>query len=140
MTDLKVGVGINHVKLGWKMTDVAVERLVEYFRVTKLSLPELRLYYVEVPPSLSRGTSLRSCLMNRWMEDPCAEMGINVVRVPKALITEDGTYCLRPEMAVAWKMGAGVPDISKLHYNDAARALYANNIGVTMRVASRSKM
>ena len=80
ITDLVVALGLNHAKMGWSETDNAVDRLVKYYRLIKRGIPALRLYYVEVPPSLSRITSLRALMMNRWMAGPCSELGMDAFK------------------------------------------------------------
>ena len=125
ITDLVVALGLNHAKMGWSETDNAVDRLVKYYRLIKRGIPALRLYYVEVPPSLSRITSLRALMMNRWMAGPCSELGVRVVNVPKAIIREDGSQCLNLEMAVEGELDRD--EVHQLHYNMVAKKLVCSN-------------
>lgn len=116
-TDIVIALGINHCKLReefqWKKS---ANDLVKVFDDLIQLLPQVRLYCVEVPPSLSQNISRKSAAFNASVASKISE-SVCVVKIPQVLFDEHGL--LKSQYARKTELRHNFPDAKKLHLDES---------------------
>ena len=136
-TDLLIALGINHCKHGGENQAKAVSALLDYYREVRATCPDVRLYWVQVPPSMDPRINSNVHEFNERVTRVVRTYGVNTVYVPKQFYDEAGG--LKPEFArprelKLWYTGY------KLHLSDDAQNTYCYVIGRVISKVTRQRI
>ena len=139
-TDIVISLGLNHCKLrdGGRSLRSAVSRLSEIFRQYGSELPGVRLYCVQVPPSLSRITTDNANVFNRTLSEKLQGTNVKIIEMPDILYDSHGL--LKDKYARASETGVRTPEIMKLHLNTEGLSIITYWIIKAMRHASGKRL
>ena len=137
-TDVVIALGINHCCHGSASQDKAISDLQNLYTEYRRSLPGVRLYFVNVPPSLNLRTSLNAIRFNSQMAMILQSLNVPVVEVPGILFAGDGT--LDPAFARSNELEQGFPHNRKLHLNREGQSMVVYKIKRTLCVTANMRM
>lgn len=130
-TDIVIALGINHCREhSGRFQEQAVSTLVDLYRHYKAELPDVRLYYVQVPPSLTMSISRKAADFNRAVSADLRSLGVAIVEVPEVLFAQNGT--LNPRYARVSELAPSFPDDKRLHLNEDGQRLVVFKIQRTL--------
>ena len=81
-SDLVVALGMNHCKIGGENQRVALRELEAYFVSIRAACPDIRLYYVMVPPSYDIKINSNVNVYNRVMCERVMNLNVNIIHIP----------------------------------------------------------
>ena len=89
-SDLVVALGMNHCKIGGENQRVAMRELEGYFVSLRSACPDIRLYYVMVPPSYDSRINKNINVFNRVLCEKVVDIGVHIVRIPSHFYDDSG--------------------------------------------------
>jgi hypothetical protein len=137
-TDLVIALGINHCCRSITSQDKAISDLRNLFTEYRRSLPNVRLYFVHVPPSLNTRTSVNAKRFNDSMTAILQSLNVQAVEVPERLFTVAGT--LDPLYARSSELAPQFPHDRKLHLNREGQRMVVYRIKRTLSVTANMRM